>query len=116
MTPPLSAKSKKNSKKGAKLKRIKKNREYLLLLSHCSQKLRKIVLKSGNENLIKAILEIIVNTLKGNANIGQNKFKVEKKSSRSGGWPFEGALISTTALISGVLNHIFSNGNKKKQQ
>lgn len=106
------------------MKRIKKHKDYLLLLSKCPQKLRKIILKYGNENLLKAILEIVVNTLKGNVKLSKTtkeKLKKYKKALRQLCCPQlsinskrqlliqKGGFLNILlpSIIGGVLSHIF---------
>jgi hypothetical protein len=95
------------------------------LLSNCkSKKLRKIILKHCDDDLLKAIIEIVLNVLKGNVDICEKTklgLKKYKKSMRklicpqlslkakrkvvqqSGG--FLNILLPT--IIGGVLSHIF---------
>jgi hypothetical protein len=124
---------KKGKRKAPKLRRIKQNREYLALLANCSPNVRKFFLKHCHTNIIKAILEIVVNTLKGNANIGAKvctKLKKYKKtlrdlcssqrslSAKRSVLVQKGGFLSVLlpALISGVLSHIFSTNKKTENE
>jgi hypothetical protein len=106
------------------MKRIEKNKFYLLLLADCkSKKFKRTLLENCGTDALKAILEIVLNVMKGNVKVSEKvrrKLKKYKSSLRklicpqlslkskrkvliqSGG--FLNILLPT--LIGGILNHI----------
>lgn len=68
------------------MKRIKQNKFYLLLLADCkSKKFKKTLLENCSNDALKAILEIVLNVMKGNVELGEKirrKLKKYKKSLR----------------------------------
>lgn len=65
------------------LKRLKENKHMLFVLKKATPKLRKAILKSAPDELIKAINEIAYNILNGNHRIGKkNKENLKKYKSQ----------------------------------
>lgn len=61
------------------MKRLKRNHRILQLLKTSNKKLRGSVLKTCNDDAIKAIVEIIINTLNGNNKISKHVLTRLKK-------------------------------------
>lgn len=65
------------------MKRIKENRQLLDLISKCkNSKDRKVFLQKGSDEFIKAIIEIVLNVLKGNVDLTEKIKKKLKKYKR----------------------------------
>lgn len=61
------------------MKRLRSNKHALHVLKDASPKLRKAILQSGDDELIKTIIECVINTLNGNHKIsGELKQKLCK--------------------------------------
>jgi hypothetical protein len=48
------------------LKRIKKYKDMLLTLANSSPKMQRAILQNADSEIIKAVLEIVLNVMKGN--------------------------------------------------
>lgn len=111
------------------MKRIRKNKDLIYLLSQCPAKFQKSLLKQSDDELIEAILEIILNTLRGNASIDsetKSRLKKYKKALRKLICPYRslkckrkvlvqsGGFLSILlpVVINGVLSHIFKKINE----
>jgi hypothetical protein len=65
------------------MKRIKENIQLLDLISKCKKaKDRKVFLEKGSDEFIKAIIEILLNVLKGNVSVSDKIKKQLKKYKR----------------------------------
>lgn len=61
------------------MKRLKANKHILHVLKNCRPKLRKVLLKASDPEVIKTLCEIALNTLNGNNKISkQCKLKLKK--------------------------------------
>jgi len=112
------------------MKRIRKNKELIYLLSKSPSKIQRAIIRHTDDELIHAIIEIVLNTLKGNCCIkGDTKCQLKKykKTLRKLICPFtpiqdkrklliqSGGFLSILlpTLVSGVLSHIFQKlGNE----
>lgn len=61
------------------MKRLKLNKHFLHILKYARPKLRKAILENADDELIKTLLEIVVNTLNGNHKVTKSiKSKLSK--------------------------------------
>lgn len=61
------------------MKRLKSNKHFLHILKNANPKVRKAILQSADDDLIKALLECVINTLNGNHSLsGKEKSKLCK--------------------------------------
>ena len=61
------------------MKNVKKHLTHLQFLAHCSPKLRKLVLKNADKDLILAVCECMYNFMNGNVKVDENIMKKTQK-------------------------------------
>lgn len=86
----------------SKLRRLKDNKHMLLILKDASPKLRKAILKNCNEEIIKSIVEIVMNILHGNLKTSgknQNELKKYKKQLRTIAKPTKNYSLKRKVLL-----------------
>lgn len=84
------------------LKRLKENKHILFTLRRASPKLRKAILQSAPDDLIKSIIEIVFNILRGNHKISKSckdSLKKYKKQLRNLSEPSHSLKVKRRVLI-----------------
>lgn len=103
-------------------KRLKENKHILYALYKADPKLRKAIIKHSKDNLIKALAEISLNTLKGNIQHTPyifKKLRTYKKKLRAMACPQQSIkakrkiLVQTGGFLPTLIWESFSVGNRR---